>query len=772
MKKTIRKKFLMGAIVLFLIPVVAFFTIVFHKNTVSATENEVLPATYGLYNSSDLAQKLGGKKFSQVNMSDSVIPANHNEFGGKAGGGDGSGSSSKYFAEKSDTEYYYNQGSIAIKDEDGKDISPDRTTTSTYLTFGYPEVFYQGYNGGCLGGEFLLEESIDTADYNALSVDVTYYWQRTITAQDDTIGACYVYVYGKNADGAAVCLDKTYTFGVNYWSTCVIEFSEELVSVERIAVSIYHTSITNPSASGSYFYLANFRVLAKSNAAEEVSLMANDFDYRFYNGAAINGQFDKVANKGSESLASVKVFHANNAYAAMGKFISGSGKNGENEYMYGTQRIVVGQYVTFVFDTPVKASDYAYLDLEILMWPQIAEGSYKAETTDEYTLGIYAFNADGDSTPTDTFTLEKKEWRLCRINLAPLAENGYVSKFIIRYNANSANRSAEEDQYYSLQMGFHDGMLTNKSQEEYNGVKMVAERSKIEAVSVNLSKNFDVDFKVQLGYGLVNPVAKITYLGEEYEIGDYTMQDGLTVFTFQEVTAPYLTCAIKMTVSATNKTNGAFVAVAAELKDFTVQKYCENIIFSDPDDYAGMSAVSFAKLQTLAVETLNYGAAAQIYTNLFTDNLANGNISEMQNKAVSFSPENLENSNVFKAQGRDKVSLCGAYLGLGQKTSIRFTFQAKSEVKLEDLRFFVQEQDGAFEEVSLNEKGEIEIKGIDAYEFDKKYQVKIVMNDEIYSYCDFSINTYLARKYKNGENTELVKALYLYGLAASAYVGQ
>ena len=772
MRKILKIKWgLVLLISLFLASLSAFALLTVGSEVVSDKSKVVYATTYGLYSSSMLVEKTNGKKFAQVPMKDAVIPAEHGEFGGKAGGGNGSGADSNYFAEQSDVDYYYNQGSIPLIDEDGNNITPDWRDTVRYLTFGYPEVFFQGYNGGCLGGEFLLEERIDSASYNAISVDVAYLWKREITAQDDTVGNYYLYVYGKDANGNAVYFNQAFEFGVNYWSTGVIEFTDEIVSVERIAVSIHHSSITNPNESGSYFYVANFKVLAKSGE-EEIALKANDFDYKFYSGSAIGGQFNNVPNKGTESSPSVKVYRANNGYAAMGGFIGGSGKDGKNEYIYGTQRVVKGQYGIFLFDTPVKISEYSYFDLEMLIWPQVADGSYQMENTDEYTIGIYKYNTDDNGAPTDSFTIEKKEWSLCRINLSSLAENGYVSRFIIRYDSNSANRSAEEDQYYSLQMGFHDGMLTNKPVEDYNGVSMISERSKTERATVSLYENFDVNFKVKLGYGLINPVAKINYLNEEYELNDFSVQDDLTVFTFTEITAPYLTCKVKLKVYATNKNTGAFVNVS-ELNGFTVKEYCENVIFSDYEDYRAVEDISeerFDELQTLAVSVLNYGAAAQIYNNLYTDNLANKDIDGYQDKAMSFSEENLNERNVFKAQGKNIVSLCGAYLVLGRETSIRFKFKTEIGVDVKDLRFFVKESDNGFEEVSLNENGEIEINGIKTYEFDKKVCVKIETDGEISSYCEFSVNTYLARKYGKGESAELVKALYLYGVAMSACV--
>ena len=629
-------KFLKGALVAVACATALTGGVLCIENTASAEET---PATYGLYTTDVLATARGGKTFTQVEVSDAVILTSD-------GVGDGLNQSDRKVASENnnDNHIYFNLGTDRAYAYNAGNIGDTPEGTNYYQTYGSSQVFSNAYPGGVQrGGEWLLSESIDTSDYFAVSYDISYVTS-AVTA-GDLVGDSYIYLYGKDKDGNAVVFNKKVEFGVNYWSTGVIEFSDEMVSVERIAVSILWGTVTQQTASGSFVYLSdftvharneltekfgayelwgtsalaaanggkrftlvagdsaqiytsdgtgdglnqenrkvastkndgtgtyfdlystglfvgghsggnqrggewvlskpidtsayesisfdvgyiqtnesgaspeaetgtsylyaygkntegattvinqkvefyggkmttgtialdglktveriavsilwntvtnisgcqvqlnNFTVNAKAIVKKDVSLTANDHALDFYNGNQAGGLLDGK---------SMRVFHSNTGYAATFGITGGN-------YAYGTQRMNMGSYVTLRFNDPVRASDYKYFDIELQAVPQIADGTWLAETADKFYFSV--LKADASTTETDAvYELIRKQWVTCRINLSEFAdEDGYVNRLIFCYTGNNAGRGADEQENYSIQFGLHDAVLTNYEDKE------------------------------------------------------------------------------------------------------------------------------------------------------------------------------------------------------------------------------------------------------------------------------------------------------------------
>ena len=438
------------------------------ENGVVAEEKVV---TYGLYTTQGLATAKSGKLFTQVGVSDAVILT-------ADGNGDGLNQANRKVAsQNNDSAIYFNLGTDTAYTYNAGIIGTTPNGTSYYQNYGNSQMFYNAYPGPVQrGGEWLLTEAVDTQDYWAISYDIAYV-AKTVTA-GDLVGDSYIYVYGKDESGNAVVVNKKVEFGVNYWTTGVVAFSDEMVSVERIAVSILWGTVTQQSAErDNYVYLTDFTVHAKSDTTKDKRLTANEHGLDFYNGVQSCGLLDGK---------SMKVFHSNTGYAA------NFGVTGGN-YAYGTQRMSRGSFVTVRFTEPVFVDDYKYFDLQLQALPQVAEGEkWLAETADKFYVSVLKGNAETTESES-VYELSKKQWTTCRIELADFADaNGYVNRLIVCYTGNNAGRTENEDKY-SIMLGILDGTLTNYEQTET--VAYYAEPPKVGAEEITVRFKTSATFR-------------------------------------------------------------------------------------------------------------------------------------------------------------------------------------------------------------------------------------------------------------------------------------
>ena len=410
---------------------------------VSAQEQTVQEEakTYLLYTSETLAAAAGGKVFTQQTPEEAQILCMDADGDGETSDPSrkvvsNAGNNGVYFSKFTDSAYSFNAGNIG---------ETDSAAMANYLNYGVSELFLEGFPGGVQrGGEWLLADAVDVAAYGSISYDIKLYYPGQVTG--DTDGESVIYALGTDADGARKVVSKKISFGANLWSTGVLEL-DGLQTVTRIAISVLWGSIDQP-INGSQIHIARIAVHARPQSSSgEIALNANDMALDFYNGANSIVAFS--------SSSGARVYHSDGAYAAMGGFDA-------SEFIYGTQRISVGKYVVLRLKDPVKVSDYKYLDIELLAYPQVADGAWQAETAG--TFYFDAVRADAPVAGQDIrFELEKQTWTTCRIELADFAdENGYAQTIALVYGGNDSGRDPAEEGNYSIQFGIHNASLNNK----------------------------------------------------------------------------------------------------------------------------------------------------------------------------------------------------------------------------------------------------------------------------------------------------------------------
>ena len=165
----------------------------------------------------------------------------------------------------------------------------------------------------------------------------------------------------------------------------------------------------------------------------------------------------------------------------------------------------------------------------------------------------------------------------------------------------------------------------------------------------------------------------------------------------------------------------------------------------------------------LALELLNFGAAAQNYFDYNTGNLANAGYENAPSNAI---PDEIPA--VVQSGRVDGISFYGTSVRFLSKTAVRFYFAADS---VAGLTFTV---DGTQYTPSSNENGYfIEVSGINPQDMDEEMVVSVTNGTDTLTVNYAPIN-YFVRTYHNTENEEmktLAATAYSYFVAASKFVG-
>ena len=181
----------------------------------------------------------------------------------------------------------------------------------------------------------------------------------------------------------------------------------------------------------------------------------------------------------------------------------------------------------------------------------------------------------------------------------------------------------------------------------------------------NLSLNFTVNAEF-FANGYSNPTATFVIGERTVVVSEYTEKDGKYVFTLSDI-APYeMTVTIRATLSATK--NGETVTSNTEK---TIKEYCLQILNDPTKD---------AKVKTLVVDLLNYGAASQTYAKKYTDALANADLTDTQKEFGTQDDPNLSTvaNPAYVKVDNAKVTWAGAQLLLVDTVEMNFVFRADS----------------------------------------------------------------------------------------------
>lgn len=314
-----------------------------------------------------------------------------------------------------------------------------------------------------------------------------------------------------------------------------------------------------------------------------------------------------------------------------------------------------------------------------------------------------------------------------------------------------------------------NGNMTLKA--VYEKISEVVDGCKVSGVYVGLSDDIVFYYSIVLAEGYNSPYIICTLNEAEYTITEYTEADGKYVFAFDGVTPQYLTEGVSVAVYANEGENVAVMAA------YSIMDYCNDLLEKSAEEL-GVSAAKYEAMQTLVVDLLNYGAAAQVYTNTNTDTLANEGLSEdMKTKATNFDISEVDNIYGVSGEEGKSVVFKAARLVFDNKLGISVAFSVPEETDysqykvvfaLGEREYVINADDFSEQEISGKQYLVAEFREIFANCFSSGITVKVVDSEgEVISgTLTYSVNSFIARNYTEHD---LYQKLWCYGVSAEAY---
>lgn len=292
---------------------------------------------------------------------------------------------------------------------------------------------------------------------------------------------------------------------------------------------------------------------------------------------------------------------------------------------------------------------------------------------------------------------------------------------------------------------------------------------KISTVSLSLESSITMNFKVLKSAvaDFENPYVVFNCEGDELTVTDYTEQGDYYVFSYPGISPQLMNDNVKAVLHATH--NG--IDYTSPEKVMSVRTYAYTMLERYNTD-------SYAKLRTLLVDLLNYGAASQKYIGYQTDKLVNADLTDEQKAwGTSTAPtfENIRNYD-YKTIENPTSKWVGSGLVLNNSVMVRAKFTAGSiENKTVVItcgkgRFtyskddFVKDKDGSYyvycNEIFANEMSEEILLTV----YDNGIPSSNTMRFSIESYAKLVHDSYAGKALD-----ELTTAMMRYGNSAKAY---
>lgn len=291
----------------------------------------------------------------------------------------------------------------------------------------------------------------------------------------------------------------------------------------------------------------------------------------------------------------------------------------------------------------------------------------------------------------------------------------------------------------------------------------------INTVSLSLESSITMNFKVLKSSLSSFDEFYMTFEcgGKEEKVTDYKETDKYYVFSYKGINPQLMNDNVTAVLHAKNKSE----EYTSPEKIMSVKEYAYTMLDRYSDD-------EHAKLRTLLVDLLNYGAAAQIYAGYQTDNLVNSDLTDVQKDWASKDTtefKNIRNLN-YKTISNPTAEWKTCSLVLKNSIMVKVKFSAKDienktvEIVLKNAKFtytkddFVNNGDGTYyvycNELFANELSDDLLFTI--------YENGVPCSNTML----FSVESYarLVRdNYKDKPLDKMTTAMMLYGNSAKAY---
>lgn len=193
----------------------------------------------------------------------------------------------------------------------------------------------------------------------------------------------------------------------------------------------------------------------------------------------------------------------------------------------------------------------------------------------------------------------------------------------------------------------------------------------IKTISLSLASSITMNFKVlkTAVADFENPYVQFTRNGNTVTVSEYTEQGDYLVFAYKDI-APQ---AMNDTVTAVLKATHNTIEYSSSPLEYSVSKYAYTMLDKCSGD-------QYAKLRTLLVDLLNYGAEAQSYQNYKTDDLVNSKLTDTQKAWASTQKLTLADvtDKNYSSVENALVEWKSASLQLNNSVAVRYKFTAQN----------------------------------------------------------------------------------------------
>ncbi len=275
-------------------------------------------------------------------------------------------------------------------------------------------------------------------------------------------------------------------------------------------------------------------------------------------------------------------------------------------------------------------------------------------------------------------------------------------------------------------------------------------------VSVSLNENIVLKFEVE-NY-TTDYTLTFDYKGEKY---DGTVENGVAKFSY--VTPQYLDEVVTATIYDGEKKEVTHTAKS-------VKEYLYELIRANKTAYEKMPCEQFAAMKPLAVDMLNYGAAAQKkYLSAADEELLTAGLTDDEKAlATTFAvPDSTAQATLSgKKAGYEWVS---AGIRFDYNVSLYFVIKPLTENAVLKLKVGDNEVIDKF--IVENGNYKYRYKNVNVVDFANKYTVKVLdeAGNAIGQTLSYSVNTYVLNMHADKSMGEITKAVYNYGVSAAKY---
>ena len=276
--------------------------------------------------------------------------------------------------------------------------------------------------------------------------------------------------------------------------------------------------------------------------------------------------------------------------------------------------------------------------------------------------------------------------------------------------------------------------------------------AKINGASLALGEKLTLKYYAILPVDGMNVVMRFTYEGETYDVnGIKDAESGEYVFAFDRIPPSKMDAVVKAELILINKDGTETVLAVKE--EYSISEYCKDAKEANPEDEA---------LNLLLDDLADYKKAAEDYEKGISADLSDSAWTPLTDTDFSLSDPVAENT---------RFTAAGVRFGYVNRLFFKFKTDDPDSVTVTiDGKTYTKES------FSLVEGTEntyiIYTDGINATEFDKVFDVRLVVNGEEVQKLEYSVNSYVESKQDDPEIGALVRALYNYGKASELYRDQ